>query len=57
MDVDAQGAKMKPVKRHSKNERPGRIQKKVPKRKPRNSIVFADVKAKWKRQAAEKRKK
>jgi hypothetical protein len=57
MDVDARGAKMKPVKRDTMKQKPGRIQKKIAKRKSKKSVVFADVKAKWKRQMAQKQKR
>ena len=57
MDVDASGVKMKPVKRDSKKHTLGKTQKKIAKRKSKKSIVFPDIKAKWRRQAAQKRKK
>lgn len=57
MDVDAQGAKMKPVKRQNmRTGGRGRIEKKISKRKEKNSIVFAHVRAKWARAAKGKKK-
>ncbi len=56
MDVDALDEKAKPVKKSSKKQMTGRTQKKVVKRKARNSVVFPDIKAKWRRQNAQKRK-
>ena len=55
MDVDALGVNTKPAKKSLKKQTPGRTQKKIVKRKAKNAIVFPDIKAKWRRQAAQKR--
>ena len=56
MDVDALGVNTKSAKKSSKKQMHGRSQKKIVKRKAKNSVVFPDIKAKWRRQAAQKRK-
>ncbi len=58
MDVDARGPKMKPVKKQNiRTGGQGRIEKKIAKRKEKNSIVFAHVRAKWARTAKSKKTK
>jgi Protein of unknown function (DUF2423) len=58
MDVDARGAKMKPVKRQNiRTGGRGRIAKKISRRKENNSVVFAHVRAKWARTAKAKTRK
>jgi hypothetical protein len=58
MEVDDQGVSTKPVKRDTKKkQRSGKTQKKIAKRKAKTSVVFPDIRAKWKRQAEQKRKR
>jgi len=58
MDVDAQGAKMKPVRSAaSKKKNPGRIEKKVAKSKAKKSIVFSQDVSRRKREVAQRNKR
>jgi hypothetical protein len=56
MDIDDTEPRSKTNKLHTRKQRTGRVSKKVAKRKSKSSIVFADVKAKWRRQSAQKKK-
>jgi hypothetical protein len=58
MDIDARGPKMKPVKKQNmRTGGKGRIEKKIAKRKEKNSIVFASVRAKWAKSAKNKKRR
>ncbi|KIW97003.1 uncharacterized protein Z519_02394 [Cladophialophora bantiana CBS 173.52] len=57
MDVDAQGASMKPVKSSTARSQVNHKVRKVSKRKPKNSVVFASEIARKKKMARHKAKR
>jgi hypothetical protein len=55
MEVDSDDGLAKIAKKSSGKKSMGRTQKKIAKRKAKKSVVFPDIKAKWRKQSAPKK--
>jgi hypothetical protein len=55
MEVDSDDGLTKSPKKSSGKKSMGRTQKKIAKRKAKKSVVFPDIKAKWRKQSAQKK--
>jgi hypothetical protein len=57
MEVDSDDGLTKSAKKSSGKKSMGRTQKKIAKRKAKKSVVFPDIKAKWRKQTAQKKRR